>query len=693
MCGIVGLLPASPQSTGHDSVQVVQRMAAQIQTRGPDDSGVWRDPDTGTTLGHRRLAIMDLSPLGHQPMASHNGRFQIVFNGEIYNHHELRAQLTGVTWRSQSDTETLLAAIAAWGVPKTLQSLVGMFAFAVWDLERRVLTLARDRMGEKPLYWGQLPGGDTVFASELKALRAHPRWQGTVDRNALALLLRHNAIAAPYTIHTGIHKLRPGHWLELRADGSHTEAVYWDLPGVARQQRSNSTELSDAAATDRLEQLLSNAVRGQLMADVPLGAFLSGGVDSSVVVAMMQRHATQPVRTFAVGFDEEGFDEAQHARAVAKHLGTNHTELYVSASDALAVIPRLPSLYDEPFADSSQIPTFLICQMARQHVTVALSGDGGDELFAGYTRYQMTQRLWRSLARVPQPLRAAAAKAVLALPPALWDSLLLAPLALLGRSVTLAGERAHKFAETVLPAADCAAMYRSLVSHWHDPASVVLGSQEPPTLLQDKRVMTAFDHPVDTMCLADMLTYLPDDILTKVDRAAMGVSLETRVPLLDHRLVEFSWQLPLHQKLRNGTSKWLLREVLYRHVPRALIERPKQGFGVPLAAWLRGPLRDWAENLLSASRLAADGYFDVAQVRARWADHQSGRRNCHYLLWDILMFQAWLDEVARVKTANTTFYEHQSTHAHPGHIGSVAKELGESAPARSEGRREVFVRG
>jgi asparagine synthase (glutamine-hydrolysing) len=657
MCGITGLLPADNNKTA-DLPALVQKMAAQIHTRGPDDFGVWQDPVAGATLGHRRLAIVDLSPAGHQPMASDCGRFHIAFNGEIYNHLALRTQLAdeagGQSWRGHSDTETLLAAIRQWGVEKTLQSLVGMFAFAVWDREQKTLTLARDRMGEKPLYYGRVPGGDFVFASELKALRVHPHWRGEINRDALTLLMRHNAIAAPHSIYKGIYKLRPGHWLTVPltghvGGGADGQRAYWDMAQVARTQRAAglARPLSDDQAVVELEQILSDAVKGQMMADVPLGAFLSGGVDSSAVVALMCQHSQQPVRTFCVGFDEAAFNEADHARAVAKHLGTDHTELTLTGADALAVIPKLPSLYDEPFSDSSQIPTHLVCQMARQHVTVALSGDGGDEMFAGYTRYLMTQTLWKKVSALPLPLRKVAAGVALSMSPRRWNALMRGPLNLIGRHDASLdfGDRLHKFADTMLSAETVGAMYRSLVSHWPNPSSLVLGASEPAGHLQDPVVQEAFADPVDTMCLSDQLTYLPDDILTKVDRAAMGVSLETRVPLLDHRLIEFSWRLHMHQKIRGNTSKWLLRQVLYKHVPQALIERPKQGFGVPLADWLRGPLREWAEALITPDRLKREAYFDVAQVRSKWSEHLSGQRNWHYLLWDVLMFQAWLENI------------------------------------------------
>ena len=641
MCGITGYL--TTQAPRHESMlDTVRAMSDALQHRGPDDDGQWADAEHGVAFGHRRLAIVDLSPLGHQPMTSACGRYVMVYNGEIYNHLALRKALGDWAWRGHSDTETILACFTRLGILPTLERLVGMFAIAVWDREARRLTLVRDRMGEKPLYWGRLPNGDLVFGSELKALRAHPAWHGEIDRDAVALYMRHNAIPAPYSVYVGIGKLRPGEWLETGRDGATRSGRYWNCADAARAGHANPLALDDAAAVEALGAVLGDAVKDQMVADVPLGAFLSGGVDSSLIVATMCRHASQPVRTFTIGFSEAGYNEAEYAKAVAKHLGTDHTELYVSPADALSVIPRLPAMYDEPFADSSQIPTFLVAEMARRHVTVALSGDAGDELFAGYNRYLLADRVWRRLERMPLGARRMAARAVLGVSPDRWTSL--GTLLPAGRRIGNVGDKMHKFARTVLPVESQAEMYRSLVSHWDDPAQVVLGAREPASLLQTRREDFPGFSDIEFMSLLDQITYLPDDILVKVDRAAMATSLETRAPLLDHRVVEFAWRVPMRQKMRDGKGKWLMRELLYRDVPRELIERPKQGFAVPLDAWLRGPLRDWAADLLEPGALNREGLFNVPEVQRRWQEHLSGARNWQYQLWDVLMFQAWRRE-------------------------------------------------
>lgn len=650
MCGIAGFRALRP--LGKEAAeQVANAMALRLAHRGPDGSGVWVDDDGGVALAHRRLAIVDLSEAGHQPMRSVSGRYEIVFNGEIYNHVQMRGELPDSPWRGHSDTETLLAGFEHWGIEATLQRAVGMFAIALWDRDLQRLTLVRDRLGEKPLYYG-LSGGNLLFASELKALRAFPGFAPKVDPGAVMLLMRHNCIPAPYSIYQGFAKLPPASLLHIDAAGQMGQPqVYWSMQDVVAQGRARPFALSDAQAVDALERHLDEAIALQRVADVPLGAFLSGGVDSSTIVALMQRQSSRPVRTFTIGFHEQDFNEAEHAKAVARHLGTDHVEHYVTGAQALETVPRLASLYCEPFADSSQIPTFLVSQIARQHVTVSLSGDAGDELFCGYTRYDIAPWVWRRNARLPGPLRQALAPAIQMLPPAAWDRLgavvwpLLGKGRLPGSAASRVGDRAHKLAN-MLRAPTPEAFYRQLNSHTIHPERLVLGGTEPATAMNTPSLWPAQDTLEDRMMLIDQLSYMPDDILVKVDRAAMGVSLETRVPMLDHRVVEFAWSLPLHLKRRNGVGKWLLRQVLYRHVPQALIDRPKTGFGVPLAAWLTGPLRDWAEHLLGEQRLREQGLLDPAAVRALWDDQLSGRRDWKYLLWNVLMLQAWMDQPA-----------------------------------------------
>ncbi|MCX7087139.1 MAG: asparagine synthase (glutamine-hydrolyzing) [Methylococcales bacterium] len=647
MCGFTGFLSSSIQN---NAVELLQRMGATIAHRGPDDSGIWHDNAAGIALVHRRLSIVDLSPAGHQPMFSGSARYVIAFNGEIYNHLTLRTELknsgNAPVWRGHSDTETLLAGFDAWGIADTVKKSIGMFAFAVWDKQTRQLTLGRDRVGEKPLYYGWQGQGEQavfLFGSELKALRTHPAFENSINRGALSLQLRHNYIPAPYSIYNGIAKLRQGCLLTVSLQQREVkESVYWSALQVAESGVAHPFVGSAEQAVDNLESLLKSAVQQQMMADVPLGAFLSGGVDSSLIVALMQVQSTQPVKTFTIGFHEQGYNEAVHAKAVAQHLGTEHTELYVTAEQAMAVIPRLPTLYDEPFSDSSQIPTFLVSQLAKQHVTVSLSGDAGDELFCGYNRYVMTANLWHKIALLPLPLRRFLAKNITSVSPYGWNRLMrFIPLYNSTRPVNI-GDKLHKGAG-VLTSNAINELYAHFITHWVDSTSVVIGGLSLPTLVSELPVLKGLND-VQRMMALDSMTYLPDDILTKVDRAAMGVSLETRVPFLDHRVVEFAWQLPQALKLRDGQSKWALRQVLYRHVPKALIERPKMGFGVPIGDWLRHDLRDWAEALLDETRLRNEGFFHPAPIRQKWQEHLSGQRNWQYHLWDVLMFQLWLEE-------------------------------------------------
>ena len=651
MCGFVGFMTTGSWNQHDVAYASLQRMANTIVTRGPDDFGAWHD-QAGIGLAHRRLSILDLSPAGHQPMACDTGRYTIAFNGEIYNHLELRKELARAgrapSWRGHSDTETLLAGFVAWGIRATVERCIGMFAFAAWDNVERQLTMGRDRLGEKPLYYGWQGQGEAscfLFGSEVKALKAHPVFAAAIDRDALCLLMRHNYIPAPHSIYRGIYKLLPGHLLSISL--SNREPVlqpYWSLSDVAESGVAVPFTGTDMQAVDELEVLLKSAVRQQMVADVPLGAFLSGGIDSSSVVALMQAQSERPVKTFTIGFHEEGYNEAVHAKAVARHLGTDHTELYVTPQQALDVIPKLPALFSEPFSDSSQIPTFLVSQLARQQVSVSLSGDAGDELFAGYNRYVMSRNLWGKVSCAPLGVRALGAASIRALSPAAWNAILKPMQPLLPRSLRMSniGDKLHKGAG-VLATRTIDELYRGLVSHW-DRDDLVLGGREPLTNLNGNLAPLQGLDSVQRMMALDATTYLPDDILVKVDRAAMGVSLEGRVPFLDHRVVEFAWRLPQHLKLRDGVGKWVLRQVLYRHVPRELIERPKMGFGVPIDAWLRGPLRDWAENLLDEGRLKQEGFFNPLPIRQKWKEHLSGQRNWQYHLWDILMFQAWLDE-------------------------------------------------
>jgi|MDSW01.1.fsa_nt_gb asparagine synthase (glutamine-hydrolysing) len=653
MCGIAGFITAGDDNSPEVMQRFLTAMSNAITHRGPDDEGSWSDAEAGVWLGHRRLSIVDLSNAGHQPMRSASGRYMIAFNGEIYNHLSLRQEIEAAgeapSWCGHSDTETLLQGFDFWGIQATVERAVGMFAFAVWDRQNATLILGRDRLGEKPLYYGwQGRGVHAVFlfGSELKALRKHSAFERNVDRGALGLQLRHNCIPAPYCIYEGISKLLPGNLLSVSRQQPEPRVwTYWSVAEVAKSGVANVFSGSDRQAVDKLESLLKDSVSKQMVADVPLGAFLSGGVDSSTIVALMQAQSINPVKTFTIGFNEDNYNEAAHAKLVAQHLGTDHTELYLTAEQARSVIPFLANLYDEPFSDSSQIPMFLVSQLAQQHVSVSLSGDAGDELFCGYNRYQMTANLWRKIVTVPIPLRKLVARCLTSISPTTLDRLATILSRFMPGSALPAhvGGKLHKGAE-VLSSQSAHELYSGLVSHWTDLDTVVVQGQEPPTLLTGNLPNLSGLDDVQRMMAFDMMTYLPDDILTKVDRAAMGVSLETRVPFLDHRLVEFAWSLPQSMKLRDGKSKWALRQVLYRHVPKALIERPKMGFGVPIDSWLRGPLREWAEDLLSEARLKHEGFLNYVPIRKKWTEHLSGRRNWQYQLWDVLMFQAWLEK-------------------------------------------------
>ncbi|TYB85610.1 asparagine synthase (glutamine-hydrolyzing) [Oceaniovalibus sp. ACAM 378] len=652
MCGLTGIFGSTERSED-ELRKTVAGMTAALRHRGPDADGVWADG--GMALGHSRLSILDLSPAGAQPMHSACGRFVIAFNGEIYNHLEIREKLSAAgaapDWRGHSDTETLLAGITHWGLDETLKHAGGMFALALWDRSSRRLSLARDRMGEKPLYWGWA-GTALVFGSELKAMRLHPDFPSGVCRAALAQYLQYAYVPAPRSIHPGVYKLEPGSILEVNQTppsappkeplrpgatfGSMSIRRYWSLNKMI--ETGSQTQFSDDnEAKSTLEQTLSAAIRRQMLADVPVGAFLSGGIDSSLIVALMQEQSSRPVRTFTVGFESEAFNEAPYAAAVARHLGTDHTEVIVTENEAREVIPYLPELYDEPFADSSQIPTHLVCRAARSQVTVALSGDAGDELFGGYNRYFWGPRIWRRLNRMPLSVRRPLGSLISAISVGAWDKIG----ALSGGAVSHPGQKAHKLAAALRDVRNLDDLYRSLVSEWPGQQMVRNLDHKPTSLLDDPLPDCLEDDPVGRMMAQDMRSYLPDDILCKVDRAAMGVSLETRVPFLDTDVLTLSARLPLEMKIRDGQGKWVLRQILYQHVPRELIERPKTGFSIPIGEWLRGPLREWAEDLLSPAALAKDNLLDPEPILAAWAEHLSGRRDLTQRLWIILMFQAW----------------------------------------------------
>ncbi len=654
MCGFAGLWGLAGPFGRDEYRAAIRSMTRSLAHRGPDDEGYFEHVDAGLYLGHRRLSVVDLSKEGHQPMTSPSGRYVVVFNGEVFNHQRLRPELEGAgfRFRGHSDTEVLLAAIEHWGLAGALERFIGMFAIALWDRETRALTLVRDRLGIKPLYYGWV-AGQLAFGSELKALRRVAGFDNRVDTRALALFLRHNYIPEPWSIYEGIGKLAPGTWLRIDSDAirrkltlaelSSRTSVYWSAQDVVEQGCGVHAAIDAGEATQQLEMLLRDAISLRMEADVPLGAFLSGGVDSSTVVALMQAQSRRPIKTFSIGFRETSFDEAVHARAVARHLRTDHTELYVTPRESMDVIPRLQQMFDEPFSDSSQIPTYLVAQLARRHVTVSLSGDGGDELFGGYERYFIAARLRKQLAGIPMALRHGVARGLRAMPAAGA-----AVVQLLGQllphrwRVRNPRDKVERMID-LLNADSLTELYKVIVSHWSQPGQLLRGACEPLTALSDPARQPGGRSETERQMYVDLVTYLPGDILTKIDRASMAVGLEARVPILDHRVVEAAWQLPLSLKIHPQGSKWILRQILYKYVPRTLVERPKQGFGVPIGAWLRGPLREWAEALLDERQLRAHGFLAAAPIRRIWANHLSGKVNEEYRLWDVLMLQAWFE--------------------------------------------------
>lgn len=641
MCGIAGCV--TPRCTDALALRnLATQMCGAMPWRGPDSSGTWVEPSAGLALGHLRLAIVDLSEHGHQPMESQSGRFVIVANGEIYNFKDLRKDLEtcGYRFRGHSDIEVLVNAIEEWGVERALKACVGMYAFAVWDKKERTLTLARDRMGEKPLYYGY-SRGSFLFGSVLAPITAHPDWEGIIDRDALGLYFQTNYIPQPHSIYKGVSKLAPASYVRLSLEDlerqiTPTPFCYWNYEDVQTRALEKPFGGSDTEAISQLTSLLEQSVRGQMLADVPLGAFLSGGVDSSIVVATMAKLSSAPVHTYTIGFDDVAYDEAPFAREIANHLGTQHTELYVSPAEAQAVIPNLPWMYDEPFADSSQIPTHLVSRLARKSVTVTLSGDGGDELFCGYNRHVELLKLYSKFAPIPMPLRKGAARLIEATPSSVFETVLRR------KKRGVLADQVQKVA-AILPKSDIEAMYQELTTFWPASANIVIGASHTSCLRGDSGLWPDFSHPLRKIMFVELMTSLTDDMMAKVDRAAMSVSLESRVPLLDHRIIEFAATLPRHMLVREGSTKWLLRQVLYQSVPKELIERPKSGFGIPIDDWLRGPLRDWAESLLSADRLKSEGYLRPGPIRQKWAEHLSGRGKWQPHLWSVLMFQSWLE--------------------------------------------------
>ena len=652
MCGIAGFLSDNFEGP---LKSCLKQMAGSLHHRGPDDQGEWSDDNLGLGLCHTRLSILDLSSAGHQPIISSSGRYIMVYNGEIYNHLSLRKELQkrhpDHQWRGTSDTETLLACIELWGMKQALQKTRGMFAIALWDCQEKQLYLARDRYGEKPLYYGW-QNDSFLFGSELKALKMHPNFKGEINRDALNLFIKYSYIQAPYSIYEGIYKLEPGTYLCLNVETYKKNKeknlnyeVYWSLKETSQNSLASSYSYDEKSAISQLDELLSNVIKEQMISDVPLGSFLSGGIDSSTITAIMQAQSNRPVETFTIGFNEQGYDEAKCAKAISKHLGTRHEEFYVSPQEALDVIPLLPKLYDEPFADISQIPTFLLAKLTKQKVTVALSGDAGDEILGGYNRYVGVEKTWKLIKNLPSPLRKKIKKSFFALASKKSNNKLTEMLEFLPDrfQFSLASDKINKVMNSI-DAKNKEDIFLRILKSVEETENLVLKGREPKIILNEKDTWPEFENFEHQMMYLDAITYLPNDILVKVDRAAMGVSLETRVPFLDPRVTEFAWGLPLNMKLRDSKGKWILHQLLSKYIPADLLDRPKMGFSVPIEDWLRGPLKNWAEDLLSEKRLNSEGYFNTYEIRKKWMEHITGKRDWSKLLWNVLMFQAWLDE-------------------------------------------------
>lgn len=640
MCGFVGFIDLKKSTRVERLNNLINLMTDRIIWRGPDSKGIWSNAKNGIALGHRRLSVIDLSNHGHQPMLSNCGSYVLAYNGEVYNFIEIRHKLRkeGVKFKSESDTEVVLEACLNWGVQRALRQFNGMFSFAFWDIKNERLTLARDRLGIKPLYWGKC--SETIFfGSQPSTFEKHPNWNGEINKSSVASFLRHNYVPSPNSIYSNVQKLMPGHFLEIQKGKVISNQSYWHLD-ILSQKSNASSNISENEALEQFSVLLSNSIKSQMVADVPLGAFLSGGIDSSLVVALMQEHSANKIKTFSVGFENKNYDESDFAQQVAENLKTDHHKLTLNSKTAFECIEKIPEWFDEPFADSSQIPTYFVSKMARKEVTVVLSGDGGDELFAGYNRYFWANKIWKNIRYIPYATRNLSAQLIKSLPHDQWDAL--GQFASKFVEIKQLGNKAHKAAD-ILSLRSSDEIYLNLISQWKDPSSVMLDGFEHYSQIRYFSDQIPNSTLMTKMQYLDLKTYLPDDILTKVDRSSMAVSLEARVPLLDHKLVEFAFSLPEKMRIKNGQSKWILRKVLSDYLPKELIDRPKMGFGIPLGDWLRSDFRDWAEDLLDKRKLDEGGYFSSEKVRQIWSEHVKNTGDFHYQLWPILMFQQWLE--------------------------------------------------